>query len=252
MVVATGASHRSGRGGPRQLTDGGDTIVDVIDVLAGDAAQPVDIVVIDELGFHQATSVAELLADRGGSVEIITKAMVVGQDLGITLDMETWWLRASAKGITQTTDRVAMGYENRALTLLHHPTGKNETRSPDWVVLAVPPTPSDGSVLRPQAPPAANGAPYLVERVGDCLAPRRAHSAVIEGRRIADQLSTQLASSAGSRGAVIGLIPVRDGVLPLGAREVAAEALGSVWLIGSGCRGGRDRSHRSRSRASCV
>ena len=57
-----------------------------------------DVVVIDELGFHQATSVAELLADRGCSVEIITNGMVVGQDLGITLDMENWWMRADGQG----------------------------------------------------------------------------------------------------------------------------------------------------------
>ena len=52
-------------------------------------------VVVDELGFHQATSVAELLADRGCQVEIVTNGMVVGQDLGITLDLETWNVRAA-------------------------------------------------------------------------------------------------------------------------------------------------------------
>ena len=67
------------------------------------------VVVVDELGFHQATSVAELLADRGCQVEIVTNGMVVGQDLGITLDMETWNVRAHAKGIGQSTDLVPMG-----------------------------------------------------------------------------------------------------------------------------------------------
>ena len=42
-------------------------------------------------------------------VEVVTNGMVVGQDLGITLDMEDWWMRASAKGIVQTTDLVPMG-----------------------------------------------------------------------------------------------------------------------------------------------
>ena len=42
--------------------------------------------------------VAELLADRGCQVEIVTNGMVVGQDLGITLDMENWWMRAGAQG----------------------------------------------------------------------------------------------------------------------------------------------------------
>jgi hypothetical protein len=34
--------------------------------------------------------------------------MVVGQDLGITLDMETWNVTARAKGIAQSTDLVVM------------------------------------------------------------------------------------------------------------------------------------------------
>ena len=109
-----------------------------------------DVVVIDEIGFHHATSVAELLADRGCRVEIVTPGMVVGQDLGITLDMENWWIRASAKGIVQSTDLVPMGIEGRTLTLLHHPTGTRGTRTPDWIVLAVPPQPGRVAVPRPQ------------------------------------------------------------------------------------------------------
>ena len=62
-------------------------VVDVRDVLDGSLAGggPADgdtVVVVDELGFHQATSVAELLADRGCQVEVVTNGMVVGQDLG--------------------------------------------------------------------------------------------------------------------------------------------------------------------------
>jgi 2,4-dienoyl-CoA reductase (NADPH2) len=136
------------------------------------------VVVIDELGFHQATSVAELLADRGGAVEVITNGMVVGQDLGITLDMEGWWMRATAKGIAQSTDLVPMGLDGRALQLLHHPTGRNEVRTPDWVVLAVPSQPVEWLYQELKA------AGWSVDRIGDCLAPRRAHAAVIEGERV--------------------------------------------------------------------
>ena len=100
-----------------------------------------EVVVVDEIGFHHATSVAELLADRGCQVEVVTNGMVVGQDLGITLDMENWWIRASAKGIAQSTDLVPMGFEGSTLQLLHHPTGEMQQRTPDWVVLAVPANP---------------------------------------------------------------------------------------------------------------
>ena len=183
VIVATGAEPQR----PWWVPADADQVVDVRAVLDRSASPSGDVVVIDELGFHQATSVAELLADRGCSVEIITNGMVVGQDLGLTLDMENWWIRANAKGIVQSTDLVAMGMgepaRRRALNLLHHPTGTNVTRSPDWVVLAVPGSPVEWLYHDLRA------AGVSVERVGDCVAPRRAHAAVIEGERAGSALA---------------------------------------------------------------
>ncbi|MCU0260388.1 MAG: mycofactocin system FadH/OYE family oxidoreductase 2 [Ilumatobacteraceae bacterium] len=173
VIVATGAEPQR----PWWVPAEAEHVVDVRHVLDGSAAPFGDVVVVDEIGFHHATSVAELLADRGCSVEIVTPGMVVGQDLGITLDMEQWWIRAMAKGIVQTTDLVPMGMEGRTLTLLHHPTGGNVTRTPDWVVLAVPAHPVEWLYHDLRA------AGWSVERVGDCVAPRRAHAAVVEGER---------------------------------------------------------------------
>jgi 2,4-dienoyl-CoA reductase (NADPH2) len=177
VIVATGAEPQRPWWAPGDCPN----VADVREVLEG-TAQPVgSVVVIDEIGFHHATSVAELLADRGCAVEIVTNGMVVGQDLGITLDMENWWMRAGAKGIVQSTDLVAMGVAPGngalALQLLHHPTGTNVVRTPDWVVLAVPANPVDWLYH------ALVGAGVSVERVGDCVAPRRAHAAVVEGER---------------------------------------------------------------------
>jgi 2,4-dienoyl-CoA reductase (NADPH2) len=181
VIVATGAEPARPWWAPESeplVADG--RVVDVRHVLDGSAPgggphAGESVVVIDEIGFHHATSVAELLADRECRVEIVTPGMVVGQDLGITLDMETWWIRASAKGIVQTTDLVPMGIEGRTLNLLHHPTGTNVTRTPDWVVLAVPPQPVEWLYHELKA------AGVAVTRVGDCVAPRRAHAAVVEG-----------------------------------------------------------------------
>jgi len=173
VIVATGAEPNR----PWWVPGDAANVCDVRDVLDG-AAEPFgDVVVIDEIGFHHATSVGELLADRGCTVEIITNGMVVGQDLGITLDMENWWIRAGSKGIVQTTDLVPMGMEGGTLNLLHHPTGTNVTRSPDWVVLAVPPNPVEWLYNDLKA------AGVSVQRIGDCLAPRRAHAAVVDGER---------------------------------------------------------------------
>jgi len=152
-------------------------VADVREVLDGSAEPFGHVVVVDEIGFHHATSVAELLADRGCTVEIVTPGMVVGQDLGITLDMENWWMRAGAKGIVQSTDLVPMGFAGGELTLLHHPTGANQSRHPDWVVLAVPSNPVEWLYNDLRA------AGVTVQRVGDCVAPRRAHAAVVDGER---------------------------------------------------------------------
>jgi len=190
VVLATGA-----RPEPPYWAAGHPRVVDVRDVLEGRAEPAGQVVVIDDLGFHQATSVAELLADRGCTVEIITAGMVVGQDLGITLDMETFNMRAHAKGIRQATDLVVTGAtangaggEGTAadaapggvvLELLHHPTGQPARRHCDWVVCAVHQAPDDALWHQ------LRGAPFEVHRAGDCVTPRRAHAAVIEGHRAA-------------------------------------------------------------------
>ena len=173
VIVATGAEPQRPWWAPADAPN----VCDVRDVLTGAAEPHGDVVVVDEIGFHHATSVAELLADRGCTVEIVTPGMVVGQDLGITLDMENWWMRASAKGIVQSTDLVPMGIAGNELTLLHHPTGTNQTRRFDWVVLAVPGNPVEWLYHDLKA------AGVSVERAGDCVAPRRAHAAVVEGER---------------------------------------------------------------------
>lgn len=178
VIVATGAEPQRPWWVPADAVN----VADVVQVLDGSApgggpASGDTVVVVDEIGFHHATSVAELLADRGCTVEIVTPGMVVGQDLGITLDMENWWMRASAKGIVQSTDLAPMGLAGNELTLLHHPTGQNQTRRLDWLVLAVPGSPVDWLYNDLKA------AGVSVQRVGDCVAPRRAHAAVVEGER---------------------------------------------------------------------
>lgn len=182
VVLATGAK-------PKRPWWAGELerVVDVRDVLEGRAAPFGDVLVVDELGFHQATSVAELLADRRAAVRISTPGMVVGQDLGLTLDLEMFTIRAHAKGIAQSTDEVVTGAwpaeDGGVLVDMHtHTTGVTVQQRYDWVVCAVHQDPEDGlwHELR--------DAPFEVHRVGDCLTPRRADSAVAEGHRTAAAL----------------------------------------------------------------
>ena len=177
VVVATGAEPARPWWVPGRR---GRTWCDVRDVLDGSAEPVGAVVVVDELGFHQATSVAELLADRGCPVEVVTPGMVVGQDLGITLDMENWWIRAGGEGHRADHRPRADGRSTGADACSCSTTrpAQMQQRTPDWVVLAVPANPGRVAVPRPEGQRASS-----VERVGDCVAPRRAHAAVIEGER---------------------------------------------------------------------
>jgi hypothetical protein len=100
--------------------------------------------------------------------------------------MESFNMRAHAKGIRQSTDLVVMAAAEDderpggvKLSLLHHPTGVSAERHCDWVVCAVHQAPEDELWQELQ------GAPFELHRVGDCVTPRRAHAAVIEGHRAA-------------------------------------------------------------------
>ena len=150
----------------------------VTQVLEGAVFPAGRVVVVDDQGFHGATSAAELLAARECRTTIITSMMVVGQGLGTTLDMENWNRRAYQAGICQMTDLVVMGLTDEGVSVLHHPTGVQSVIPADWVVLDMTPQADDRLYrqLREEG--------WRPHRVGDCLTPRRAHAAVIDGDRV--------------------------------------------------------------------
>ncbi len=176
VVLATGARPRL----PAWAVP--DRVVDVRDVLSGAARPEGRVLVHDELGFHQAPAAAELLAARGCTVEIVTPALVVAQDLGTTLDAELFHRRAHAAGIVLTTDRLVVAVDGERVSVLHHPTGAMEERRVDAVVSAAPPEPEDALW------PLLRDGPRPVHRIGDCLAPRRVPAAVVEGDRVGTAL----------------------------------------------------------------
>jgi 2,4-dienoyl-CoA reductase (NADPH2) len=153
-------------------------LLDVTDVLRGAVVEGTRVLVVDELGFHQATSVAELLADRGHAVEIASPALVVGQDLGVTLDLEQFWVRATSKGIVQSTSTLVTALRAGGAEVQDVRTGATGHRDVDVVVLAVPGIPDDAlaTSLRSRG--------REVHVIGDARSPRRAHAAVLDGDRV--------------------------------------------------------------------
>ena len=175
VVVATGALPVR----PDIPGVDGSNVWDVTDVLAGSASVGKRVLVVDQLGFHQATSVAEWLADGGHQVEVVSPTLYVGQDLGITLDLENWYRRADARDIRRTPNVSVISIEGQVVRGVNNYSGQEiRFEDVDTVVLAVAGRANDSLYF------ALKSRPPELYRIGDCLAPRRAHAAIIEGERV--------------------------------------------------------------------
>ena len=174
VIVATGSLPDSaaipGADGPG--------VADVTDILSGRVAPGKRVLLIDRLGFHEASSTAEFMAEQGCQVEVVTQTLYVGQDLGVTLDLENWYRQARRLGITCTPNHSVLGIEDRVVTALHNYSGQIVQFPPaDTIVLAIHRR-ADSRLyaeLKGRVPD--------LHRIGDCVAPRRAHAAIIEGEK---------------------------------------------------------------------
>lgn len=160
-------------------------VATVWQVIQGEkSAQPGEnVLVFDQLGFHQATSTAEYLAEKGCSVEIVTPQFYVGGDLGITLDIELWYRRALAKGIKLTANHFLAALGPNSATIMNNYTGQaQQLENLSLAVMATPQKAND--TLYHQL---IGKVPQL-QRVGDCIAPRRVEHAILDGERAARAL----------------------------------------------------------------
>ena len=189
IIVATGAWHRHGDPSiPGSAAPWSYNVVDVLERRGGSAGIGAGqrVLVIDGIGFHDTTGVAEALAERGASVEVVTASLYVGGDLGTTLDYEHWSRRMGEMGATLTPDTVILAVGDHTIDGLDVYTGEpRHWESIDALVVGYPAVADDGLYfeLRDRHP--------SVQRVGDCVAPRRAQAAVIEGNFAARALGAQ-------------------------------------------------------------
>lgn len=174
VVIATGSSpDRSSIPGSN-----GPGVADVTDILSDKVEPGKRILIVDRLGFHEATSVAEFLAERGCVVEVVTPTLYVGQDLGVTLDLENWYRRARKLGITCTPNHSVLSIADGVVTAIHNYSGQIVTFDRvDTVVLAIHRRANCDLYM------GLKGRVKELYRIGDCVAPRRAHAAILEGEK---------------------------------------------------------------------
>lgn len=167
VVVATGSVP-----GPWGFKVDGGVVLDVVEALSGETPEG-PVVVHDPVGDFVGVGVAELLAGRGVETAIVTQDQVVGTQLALTGDL------ADANARLQ---RAGVSLEKRSRL--------REVRA-DHVVL------EDVHTAETRQRPAATVVhcghrlpDQLLDgvRIGDCVAPRTVHEAILEGRRAAGGL----------------------------------------------------------------
>ncbi len=180
VIIATGAYTGSGL----LPIQGHDLphVTDIRRVLAGEPVEGQRVVVIDETDSHGVLSTVELLASMGKNVEVVTEDFYAGRDLVATHDLVLWKQRVLPHGIVVTLHTAVARIEpGKVIVVDRFAKGERELPA-DIVVL--------GTYERPSQEPymaLKDRIPHLF-RIGDCVAPRRIEQAILEGRRVGEQV----------------------------------------------------------------
>jgi mycofactocin system FadH/OYE family oxidoreductase 2 len=176
VVIATGQeeqrpSHIPGMDGPRVRTP--------LEILSQPRFAPGHVLILDDIGFHQATSLAEYLLDGGCRISLVTSAFYVGQHLGTTLDLELWHSRIAGRPITLYPGHIVLDVQADPLLMDIHSGQQRPLPGVDWIV------PVNQGRSRDALFHALQGRVPDVVRVGDALAPKDVGEAILDGHRAA-------------------------------------------------------------------
>jgi 2,4-dienoyl-CoA reductase (NADPH2) len=180
VIVATGQeesrpNHIPGMDGPRVRTP--------LQILAGTRPAPGHVLILDEIGAHQATTLAEYLIEGGCRVTLVTSAFTVGQQLGVTLDLELWHSRMAGKAITVLTGHIVLDVTGDPLLMDIYSSAQRPLPGVDLIV------PVNHGRPRHQLYFDLQGRVPILLRVGDALAPKDVGEAILDGHRAARLLN---------------------------------------------------------------
>ncbi len=176
VVIATGSIPKTtpfpGEYGPPEA-------VTTVQVLTDEVETGDKVLLIDQDGHHQATGTAELLADRGKQVHMITAALFVGSALGPLQDLYLTRNRLAQKGVTFTPDIAVLEIQGTLVKGLNvYSNEMIDFDGYDTLVLAA------GNIAEDSMYFELKGKVNEIYRVGDCVAPRKTDMAIIEGHRV--------------------------------------------------------------------
>jgi hypothetical protein len=147
-------------------------------VLMGRARVGDRVRLVDDVHTQQALSTADFLLDRGKRVEVISRLFYPGQEIGIT-SIVPLYERLFSKGVILTPHTELVAIEGSTAILANVYSGqKRAIDGVDTVVLAMGSRSTDGLYR------ALKGRVRELHAVGDCVAPRTVHHAILEGARV--------------------------------------------------------------------
>ena len=177
VVVATGSRPRTLE---VPVADGAH-VVTAEDVLLGRASPGRRVLVVDYQGHMAAPGAAEALADRGHQVEVVTRFFSVGEDVDPRLKTSVYtrfYQKSVAMAPLSVVQEVGVGWVRLANTL----TDQERTVEVDTVVTAL------GGRAENALEQELDGRGLEVHVVGDALAPRTIHDAILTATRAARRI----------------------------------------------------------------
>ena len=180
LVIATGSVPREN---PLPGRYSSLEVLNVWQVLNGEESIGERILLIDGDGHHKATSTSEFLADRGKKVDMITDALFIGVELGPTGDLYASRQRLLQKGVRFMSDVRVEEIQGTVVRAVNIYSNESQIfKGYDAVVVVMPNKPNDALYFRLK-----NRIKELY-RIGDCVAPRKIDSAILEGNNLGRML----------------------------------------------------------------
>jgi len=191
------------------LVPGGEHCISTWDVLTGDARPDGTVLVYDDLGQHQAPSTVNFLSARGIKVELITPDRHACAEMGGT-NFPMYTAKFHEDGVNISPDfrltRVERTDEGLKASFVSDSGGAQTERVADHIVVEHGTLPLDevyqelrgrsdnngvtdyDALLAEKPQPLSQGKGFSLFQVGDCVASRNIHAAILDSRRIAQHL----------------------------------------------------------------
>jgi dimethylglycine catabolism A len=137
------------------------------------------VVLVDDVHTQQALSTADFLLERGKRVEVVSRVFYPGQDIGVT-SIVPLYERLFARGVLLTPHTRLVAIEGSSVIVANVYSGEERRiDGVDTIVLAM------GSRSTDTLYRALKGKVRELHAIGDCVAPRGVHHAILEGTRVA-------------------------------------------------------------------